>query len=178
MCVLYLIVYNFTKFRCAENCTPQNHFRCVMVCFCSCTPQKTRPVRALVLLLMCWENLELCLTVVRLMVNISSRQRQMSNLLQSLVLTSNQPFSNICLHSNQLGYHMFGLPWPRLKPPSPVSITWNCTTGICQAQIACCCTDTLVHWDSTQTDWPGSVLLDPVLILGWIPHGYLKYANF
>ena len=67
---------------------------------------------------------------LRLMVNISSRQRPMLNLLQSLVLTSNQPTSNICLHSNLLGYHMFGLPWPRLKPPSPVSIAWNCTTGI------------------------------------------------
>ena len=63
---------------------------------------------------------------IRLTVNISSRQRPMSNLLRSLVLTSNQPTSNICLHSNQLGYHMFGLPWwPRLKLPSPVSIMWK-----------------------------------------------------
>ena len=39
----------------------------------------------------------------------------MLNLLWSLALTSNQPTSNICLHSNQSGYHMFGLPWPRLN---------------------------------------------------------------
>ena len=25
--------------------------------------------------------------------------------------------SNICLHSNQLGYHVLSLPWLRLKPP-------------------------------------------------------------
>ena len=102
----------------------------------------------------------------------------MSNLIRSLVLTSNQPISNICLHSNQLGYHMFGLQWPRLKPPSPVSIIWNCTTGIWQAHVTCCHTGTLVHWDSTQTEWPGSVFLDPVSIPGWIHQGYLKYANF
>ena len=34
-------VYNL---RCAENCTPQDHFRCVMVCYCTHTPQKTRHV--------------------------------------------------------------------------------------------------------------------------------------
>ena len=33
---------NFTRFRCAENHTPQDHFRCVMVCYDTCTPQKTR----------------------------------------------------------------------------------------------------------------------------------------
>ena len=123
-------------------------------------------------------HIHFCYFQVRLTVNISSRQRPMSNLFRSLVLTSNQPTSNICLHSYQLGYHMIDLLWPRLKPSSPVSITWNCTTGICQAHVACCCTDTLVHWDSAQTDNPGSVFLDPVSILGWIPHGYLKYANF
>ena len=111
-------------------------------------------------------------------VNISSRQRPISNFLRTLALTSNQPTSNTCLHSNQLGYHMFGLPWPRLNPPSPVSIIWNYTTGICQTHVACCHTGTLVHWNWTQTDWPGSVFLDPVSIPGRIPHGYLKYANF
>ena len=25
--------YNFTTFRCAKTCTPQHHFRCVMVCY-------------------------------------------------------------------------------------------------------------------------------------------------
>ena len=115
---------------------------------------------------------------LRLTVNISSRQRPMSNLLRSLVLTSNQPTCNICLHSNQIGYHIFGLPRPRLEPPSPDSITWNCTTGICQAQVACCCTDTLVHWDSSQEDWPGSVFLDSVSVPGWISNKYLRYANF
>ena len=41
-CALYLIVYNFTRFRCAENHT-STHFRCVMVCCRThSTPQKTR----------------------------------------------------------------------------------------------------------------------------------------
>ena len=31
MNILYLIVYDFTRFRCAENCTPQDHFRCVIM---------------------------------------------------------------------------------------------------------------------------------------------------
>ena len=43
MWILYLIVFDFTRFRCAENRTPQDHFRCVMVCYCTCTPQKSRP---------------------------------------------------------------------------------------------------------------------------------------
>ena len=43
VCFLYLIVYNFTRFRCAENCPPQDHLRCVVVCYRSRTPQKTRP---------------------------------------------------------------------------------------------------------------------------------------
>ena len=38
-----LIVHNFTRFRCAENRTLKDHFRCVMVCYCTRTPQKTRP---------------------------------------------------------------------------------------------------------------------------------------
>ena len=29
--------------RCAENCTPQDHFRCVMVLYRICIPQKTSP---------------------------------------------------------------------------------------------------------------------------------------
>ena len=37
------IVFYFTKFRCTENRTPQDNFRYVMVCFRTCTPQKTRP---------------------------------------------------------------------------------------------------------------------------------------
>ena len=37
-------LYDFTRFRCAENQTPQDHFRCVMVCYRTHTPQKTRPV--------------------------------------------------------------------------------------------------------------------------------------
>ena len=32
-----------SRFRCAENHTPQDHFRCVMVSYCTCTPQKTWP---------------------------------------------------------------------------------------------------------------------------------------
>ena len=52
---------------------------------------------------------------------------------------------------------------------------WNCTTGICQAHVACYHTGTYIGpLDSTQTDWSGFVFLDPVLIL----NGYLKYANF
>ena len=45
MCILYLIVYNFTRFRCAENGTPQDHFRCVMgyANALACMPQRTRP---------------------------------------------------------------------------------------------------------------------------------------
>ena len=43
MCILYIIVYNFTRFSCTENHTPQDHFRCVMVCYRTRTPQKTRP---------------------------------------------------------------------------------------------------------------------------------------
>ena len=43
VCILYLIVYDFTRFRCAENRTPQDHFRCVMVCYRTPKPQKTRP---------------------------------------------------------------------------------------------------------------------------------------
>ena len=42
--MLYLIVYDFTRFRYDENCT-QEHFKCVMVCFCTYMPQKTRPVQ-------------------------------------------------------------------------------------------------------------------------------------
>ena len=30
-CILYVAVYNFTRFRWAENCTPQDHFCCVMI---------------------------------------------------------------------------------------------------------------------------------------------------
>ena len=33
LCILYLIVYNFTRFRCAKNHTPQGQFRCVMMCY-------------------------------------------------------------------------------------------------------------------------------------------------
>ena len=69
---------------------------------------------------------------LRLTVNISSGRSPMLNLLRSLVLTS--PISNICLHSNQLGYHMFGLSWPRLKPPGPVFNYLN-----------------LYHWDLSGT---------------------------
>ena len=38
-----LIVYNFTRFRCVENRTPQDFFRCVMVCYRTHMPQKTGP---------------------------------------------------------------------------------------------------------------------------------------
>ena len=47
MCILYVIVYNFPRFRSAENHTPQDHFRCVMVCYRTHTPQKTRPAAAI-----------------------------------------------------------------------------------------------------------------------------------
>ena len=43
MWILYLIVFDFTRFRYAKNRNPQDHFRCVMVCYRTCTPQKTRP---------------------------------------------------------------------------------------------------------------------------------------
>ena len=36
-------LYDFTRFRCAENRTPQDHFRCVMVYYRTQMPQKTRP---------------------------------------------------------------------------------------------------------------------------------------
>ena len=39
---MYLIVYNYAR-RCAENHTPQDHFRCVMVCYRTYTPRTTRP---------------------------------------------------------------------------------------------------------------------------------------
>ena len=39
VCILYLIVYDFTRFRCAANCT-QDYFRWVMVWYCTRTPQK------------------------------------------------------------------------------------------------------------------------------------------
>ena len=40
----YLMCYlkYITRFGCAENHIPQDHFKCVMVCYCTCTPQKTR----------------------------------------------------------------------------------------------------------------------------------------
>ena len=38
--VHFLIVYDFTRFRCAENHTPQDHFRCVIVCFSNHTSQE------------------------------------------------------------------------------------------------------------------------------------------
>ena len=37
------VLYYFTRIRCAENCTPQDHFRHVMECYCTCMPKKTRP---------------------------------------------------------------------------------------------------------------------------------------
>ena len=40
---LYLNEYNFARFRCDENRCPQDHFRCVMVCYCTRTFQKTMP---------------------------------------------------------------------------------------------------------------------------------------
>ena len=45
MYILYLIVYDFTRFMCADNCAPQDHFRCVMVCYMYLTgmPQKAMP---------------------------------------------------------------------------------------------------------------------------------------
>ena len=39
-----LVVYNFIWFRWAESHTHHNHFRCVMVCYHTWTPQKTRSV--------------------------------------------------------------------------------------------------------------------------------------
>ena len=41
---LYIIVYDLTRFRYAENHTPQDHFRCGVGCYRTCTPQKIRPV--------------------------------------------------------------------------------------------------------------------------------------
>ena len=44
MCILYLIVYNVTRFtrsRCAENRNPQDHFRSVLVCYRTCPRQMT-----------------------------------------------------------------------------------------------------------------------------------------
>ena len=34
MCILYLIVYDFNRFRCAENRTPQEHFRFAIALAC------------------------------------------------------------------------------------------------------------------------------------------------
>ena len=73
--------------------------------------------------------------------------RPMSNLLQILSLTQNNPLFNICLHSKQLSSPYVWSQWPRLKLPSPVSIIWNCTSGICHTHVpvACCHNGTLVH---------------------------------
>ena len=49
MCILYLVGYNFTRFRFAENRSPQDHFRCVMVCYHTYMLQKTRPETELML---------------------------------------------------------------------------------------------------------------------------------
>ena len=38
-----LILYIDTRFSCAENCTPQDHFRCAMACYHTHMSQKTRP---------------------------------------------------------------------------------------------------------------------------------------
>ena len=45
MCIICLIVYDFTRVWCAENHTPQDHFRCVMMCYRTRAPQKTRPAQ-------------------------------------------------------------------------------------------------------------------------------------
>ena len=39
----YLIVYNFTRLRYSEKHTPQDHCRCVILCYLTRMPQKTRP---------------------------------------------------------------------------------------------------------------------------------------
>ena len=44
MCFLYLILYKLTRFRCAEYHTPQNHFRCVMVCYHKFLKRPSRPL--------------------------------------------------------------------------------------------------------------------------------------
>ena len=43
VCILYLIVYNFTRFKCARNCTSQDHSRHIIVRYHTHTLQKTRP---------------------------------------------------------------------------------------------------------------------------------------
>ena len=43
VCVHFVSVYNITKFSCAENHTPQDYIRCVMVCYCTPMPQKDWP---------------------------------------------------------------------------------------------------------------------------------------
>ena len=42
MCILYLLVYHFTRFRCAEKHTPQNHYRCVMARYLTRNPKKDK----------------------------------------------------------------------------------------------------------------------------------------
>ena len=41
--VHFVYNYNFTRFRCAESCTPQDHFKCLILCYRAHMPQKTRP---------------------------------------------------------------------------------------------------------------------------------------
>ena len=47
-CKYAFCMYNFQRFRCAENHTPHDHFTCVMVFYHTGTPQKTRPVGGVV----------------------------------------------------------------------------------------------------------------------------------
>ena len=65
--ILYLIVYDFTNFRCAKNHAPQDHFRCVMVCYRTHTFQKTRPdtiVFVLKLYLFCIQHVKAILAAL------------------------------------------------------------------------------------------------------------------
>ena len=39
-CAFCIWLFDFTRFGCAENHTPQDQFRCVKVCYCTHTPQK------------------------------------------------------------------------------------------------------------------------------------------
>ena len=75
---------------------------------------------------------------IRLTVNISSRQRPMSNLLRKpgLDLKSTHFQYLFTFQPIRLPYVQSSM--AKVETPSPVSIIWNFTTGICQPHEASC----------------------------------------
>ena len=69
-------------------------------------------------------------------------------------ITMINPHPNNCLHSNQLSYHMFGHPWPRLKPLVQFQLCGIVPLRYVMVSKQPC--SLIFHWDSTQTDWSGS----------------------